>query len=92
MSELSTTYATIFSKLQKGCVELSPEEIQRLIPCLESCMEMIVSEALFSKNEEVDDIPTESLKVRCSFFIYYVSLFPYIYLRIIFVANFSVEM
>ncbi len=63
MSDLHILYTTIFGKLQKGCSELPQEELIQINSTLEQCMEMISSESLFSKNEEIDDVQTESLKV-----------------------------
>lgn len=63
MSELHTKFTAIYGKLQKGCSDLTQDELVATIALLEQCGEMISSEALFSKNEELDDVQTESLKV-----------------------------
>ncbi len=66
MSELHIIYKQIFGQLQKGCSDLSQEQLLALLPKLQQCMEMVSSEALFSRNEDMDDIPTESIKVVCN--------------------------
>lgn len=39
------------------------EKLKFILQEIEECCNIVTSQALFSKNEEVDDIPTSSLKV-----------------------------
>lgn len=61
----------LFQEIFKACQSndysaLTTEELHALIHKIEECQKLLYSEALFSKNEELDDLQTESLKVKHS--------------------------
>lgn len=69
MTDVHSSFRDIFAKLQEGDYSsFSADELDELLLALQSCMEMVDTEALFSTNEELDDIATESLKARIMFF------------------------
>lgn len=43
---------------------LPEDELLKLIDQIELCIDKVRQAALFSKNEELDDIQTETIKVR----------------------------
>ncbi len=65
MSDLRVNFDDIFAKVHQGDYSsFSPTELSSLITKTDLCINLVASEALFSKNEELDAIATESLKVR----------------------------
>lgn len=64
MTELSPLFATVFVQLKDAdYISLSQEKVITLLDQVLGCLELVRREALFSDNEEIDDIATESLKV-----------------------------
>ena len=62
---LSDLYVEIFKKCQSNDYSsFAEEELSILIQSIEEALRLVDQEALFSINEELDDIATESLKVR----------------------------
>jgi 5'-3' exonuclease len=62
---LSDFFQEIYHKCSNGeyCC-LKNEELLELTGKIEECQKMVYSESIFSKNEELDDVSTESLKVK----------------------------
>lgn len=64
MAELSTLFASVFLQLKDADYSsLSQERVITLLDQVLGCLELVRREVLFSDNEEIDDIATESLKV-----------------------------
>jgi hypothetical protein len=62
---LSDTFQEINDKCSNGeyCC-LKNEELLELAGKIEECQRLVYNESIFSKNEELDDVSTDSLKVK----------------------------
>jgi hypothetical protein len=68
MSELVLVFSSIFDALsEEDYSSFANEDLERKIDQLRECNEYVLSEALYSKNEEIDEIPTASLKVSYNY-------------------------
>ena len=64
MAELSVVFAALFAELKDADYSsFSAERISSLLEQALACIDLVRREAIFSGNEELDDIQTESLKV-----------------------------
>lgn len=67
--EIEPSLPTLFQDVYKLMVsskyeELDEEKLSKLIDDIERCDALVRQEAIFSKNESMDDIHTENLKVK----------------------------
>lgn len=63
---LSVLFQSIYQSMCSGQYEaLEEEQIWTLVEKIDSCHNLVRQEALFSKNETLEDVHTETMKVYC---------------------------